>query len=144
MTAATRWPPRTRTTLDYTVNPALIVTEPLPQNDFDGEVGTGTFNTRLLFRPLPKLNAQLFYKLRDRDYDADRDGYLYVRGDGGDQPDSEFTVYNTNHDLTSQTAGVEVDYRLPLRSKLSFGYAYEDSRAQKLRQSKRPRKTVTP
>ena len=112
--------------LDYTVNPALTINEPLPRDNFDGEVATSTFNTRLLFRPLPKLNAKLFYKLRDRDYDIDRDGYRYVRGDGGNQPDSKFTVYNTDHDLTSQTAGVEVDYRLPLRSKLSFGYAYED------------------
>ena len=111
--------------LDYTVNPALVVTEPLPRNDFDGEVGTSTVNTRLLFRPLNKLNAKLFYKLRDRDYDASRDGYLYVRGDGGDQPGSAATVYNTNHDLTAQTAGFEADYRLPLRSKLSFGYEYE-------------------
>jgi MtrB/PioB family decaheme-associated outer membrane protein len=112
--------------LDYTVNPALTVTEPLPDDNFDGEVATSTFNTRLLLRPLAKLNAELFYKVRDRDYDADRNGYLYVRGDGSDQPASPQTVYNTNHDLTSQTAGFEVAYRLPLRSKLSFEYEYED------------------
>jgi MtrB/PioB family decaheme-associated outer membrane protein len=112
--------------LDYTVNTALTVTEPLPRSDFDGEVATSTANVRLLFSPLSKLNAEVFYKLRDRDYDADRDGYLYVRGDGGNQPDSAFTVYNTNHDLTSQIAGFEASYRLPMRSKLSFEYEYED------------------
>jgi MtrB/PioB family decaheme-associated outer membrane protein len=112
--------------LDYTVNPALVVSEPLPQTDYDGEVATGTANARLLFEPLPKLRTELFYKLRDRDYDADREGYLYVRGDGADQPDSAQTVYNTNHDLTEQTSGVEFQYPLPLRSRLSFEYAYED------------------
>ena len=111
---------------DYTVNPALTVTQPLPQDNFDGEVATSTFNARLLMRLTPKLSTDLFYKLRDRDYDADRDGYLYVRGDGGDQPESKFTVYNTNHDLTSQIGGIEASYRLPLRSKLSFEYAYEE------------------
>jgi hypothetical protein len=101
------------------------VTEPVPRNDYNGEVATSTFNTRLLLRPMAKLNAEVFYKLRDRDYDANRDGYLYVRGDSGDQPRSALTVYNTNHDLTSQIAGVEASYRLPLHSKLSFEYEYE-------------------
>ncbi len=111
---------------DYTVNEALLVTVPVPQNDFNGEVATGTGNIRLLLNPMPKLGTEVFYKLRDRDYDADRNGYLYVRGDGSDQPDSPLTVYNTNHDLTSQTAGLEAGYRLPLHSKLSAEYAYEE------------------
>lgn len=111
---------------DYTVNQALLVTEPLPQNDFNGEVATSTGNIRLLLQPMSKLGTEVFYTLRDRDYDADRNGYLYVRGDGSDQPDSPFTVYNTNHDLTSQTAGIEASYRLPLRSRLSAEYAYEE------------------
>jgi MtrB/PioB family decaheme-associated outer membrane protein len=111
--------------LDYSVNQALLVTEPLPASDFDGEVATSTFNTKLLLRPLAKLNAQLFYKIRDRDYDADRNGYRYIRGDGSDQPGQALTVYNTNHDFRSQTTGAELSYRLPLRSKLSFEYAYE-------------------
>jgi MtrB/PioB family decaheme-associated outer membrane protein len=75
---------------------------------------------------MPKLHLDLFYKLRDRDYDAPRDGYRYIRGDGGDQPRSALTVYNTAHDLTSQTAGFEAAYRLPLRSKLSFEYEFEN------------------
>lgn len=111
--------------LDYTVNPALDISEPLPASSFEGEVATTTASARLLFRPLTKLNAEIFYKLRDRDYDADRSGYLYVRGDGSDQPSAALTVYNSNHDLTSQTAGFKANYRLPLRSKLGFEYEYE-------------------
>jgi MtrB/PioB family decaheme-associated outer membrane protein len=111
---------------DYTVNQALVVTVPVPRNDLNGEVATSTGNIRLLLSPLPKLHGEVFYKYRDRDYDIDRDGYLYVRGDGSNQPDSPQTVYNTAHDLTSQTAGVEASYRLPLRSKLGFEYAYEE------------------
>jgi MtrB/PioB family decaheme-associated outer membrane protein len=109
----------------YTINDALVVTVPVPRSDLNGEVATGTGNVRLLWNPLPKLNTEMFYRLRDRDYDNNRDGYLYVRGDGEDQPDSSMTVYDTTHDLTSQTAGAEASYRLPLHSKLSFEYAFE-------------------
>lgn len=112
--------------LDYTANDLLTVTEPLPRSSFDGEVATGTANIRLLMRPMPKLNLEAFYKLRDRDYDTPRDGYRYVRGDGGDQPRSALTIYNTAHDLLSQTAGFEAGYRLPMRSKLSFEYEFEN------------------
>tara|TARA_R110002049_G_scaffold208811_14_gene379337 strand:- start:70 stop:2352 length:2283 start_codon:yes stop_codon:yes gene_type:complete len=110
----------------YTVNDALVVTVPEPRSDFGGDVDTSTAHVRLLWNPLPKLSTEVFYKLRDRDYDIDRDGYLYVRGDGSNQPDAEMTVYNTDHDLTKQTAGAEASYRLPLRSKLSVEYAYEE------------------
>ncbi len=110
----------------YTVNQALLVTVPEPTSDFDGKVGITTGNLRLLLNPLPKLHTELFYKLRDRDYDTDRNGYLYVRGDGSNQPGSAQTVYNTNHDYTSQTGGLEASYRLPLHSKLSVEYAYEE------------------
>ncbi|MCP5129331.1 MAG: MtrB/PioB family decaheme-associated outer membrane protein [Pseudomonadales bacterium] len=111
--------------LDYSVNPALVVDVPVPRNDYGGDVDTSTFNTRLLMNPLAKLNADVFYKYRDRDYNAGRDGYQYIRGDGSNQPGTDWTVYNTNHDYRSQTSGFELGYRLPLRSKLSFEYAYE-------------------
>jgi MtrB/PioB family decaheme-associated outer membrane protein len=112
--------------LNYSVNPALVVNVPVPANDYDGEVKNSTINTRLLMQPMRKLNAELFYKYRNRDYGADRNGYQYIRGDGSNQPGSDFTVYNTNHDYRNETAGFEVGYRLPWRSKLSFEYAYEE------------------
>jgi MtrB/PioB family decaheme-associated outer membrane protein len=106
--------------LDYTVNPALSITDPLPRNDYDGEVAISTFNGALLLRPVPKLNVKAYYKLRERDYDTPRDGYRYVRGDGGDQPRSALTVYNTAQGYLSRTVGMELAYRLPLRSRLKF------------------------
>jgi len=112
--------------LDYTVNPALSITEPLPRNDYDGEVTVSTFNAAMLFRPVPKLNVKAFYKVRERDYDSPRDGYRYVRGDGGDQPRSALTVYNTAQGYLSKTAGMELAYRLPLRSRLKFEFEYEN------------------
>lgn len=112
--------------LDYTVNPALTISDPLPRRNLDAEVATGTVNARLLLQPLRGLNLEGFYRLRDRDYDMPRDGYNYIRGDGSNQRDSRFTVYNTAHDLTSQTVGFEAGYRLPLRSRLTFNYEFEN------------------
>lgn len=109
----------------YTVNPALPLTQSLPRESLDGEVATTTASVKLLLRPMKRLNTQLFYRLRDRDYDAARAGYLYVRGDAYAPADTALTVYNSNYDLTSQTAGFELAYRLPRRSRVRFEYAYE-------------------
>ncbi len=112
--------------LPYSVNDALRVDEPLPRTDLGGELATSTLNTRLLLKPLPKLDAELRYKVLDRDYDNPRDGYRYIRGDGGNQPREALTVYNTAHDYLSQTLGLEVAYRLPWwRSRISFDYDFE-------------------
>ncbi|MEH6584064.1 MAG: MtrB/PioB family decaheme-associated outer membrane protein [Halioglobus sp.] len=112
--------------LDYTVNPALEVSQPLPLNDLGGEVATGTANAKLLLRPLPKLNLEFRYKGMDKDYDAPRAGYQAVPGDGGNQSRSALTVYNTRHDYQSQTFGVEATYRLPLHGKLWLEYDFEN------------------
>ena len=104
--------------LDYTVNPQLTISEPLPRGNLGGEVATTTFNGDLILRPLPKLTAKASYRLRDRDYDKPRDGYRYVPGDGGNQSRPALTVYNTSNDLQSQTAGLELSYRLPKSSRL--------------------------
>lgn len=112
--------------LPYSVNDALRVDEPLPRTDLGGEQATSTLNTRLLLKPLPKLNAELRYKVLDRDYDTPRDGYRYIRGDGTNQPRQALTAYNTGHDHLSQTLGFELAYRLPWwRSRLSFDYDFE-------------------
>ena len=104
--------------LDYTVNQQLNISEPLPRNNLGGEVATTTFKGDLVLRPLPRLTAKASYRLRDRDYDKPRDGYRYVPGDGGDQSRSALTVYNTSNDLQSQTAGLELSYRLPKHNRL--------------------------
>ncbi len=112
--------------LPYSANPVLAVLQPLPRDSFDGEVATTHSRARLQWQPRPKLDVQLSYRLRDRDYSAPRDGYRYIPGDGGDQSRPELTVYNRSHDLRSQTLELEAGYRLPLRGKLSAGYAWEE------------------
>lgn len=109
----------------FTVNPALSQAA-LPRNDLDGEVTIGTVNAALLLRPISRFDVKGYYQARDRDYDTPRDGYRYNRGDAGDAPRESLTVYNTAHDYLSQTLGLDTNLRLPMRSRLSLDYAYEN------------------
>ncbi|QFU76814.1 MtrB/PioB family decaheme-associated outer membrane protein [Halioglobus maricola] len=111
--------------LAYSVNPNAVVTTPLPRESFDGEAQTGTLNAKLWLRPINKLDVELFYKGRERDYDNPRDGYTYIRGDGLSQPRDELTVYNTSHHYQSQIIGLETTWRLPKRTRFTFEYEYE-------------------
>ncbi len=109
----------------YTVNPGLAVDEPVPRSDLNAQVDTTTLGLALVARPMRKLTLEGRYRLDDRNNDSPRDGYLYVRGDGADQPASKFTAYNAPHDTRKQSAAFEGAYRLPGRNKLSLEYAYQ-------------------
>jgi len=111
---------------DYSVNPQLEVSEPVPRTSLDGEVVTSTFNATLKLRPMPRMNLDAKLKIRERDYENPRNGYRYIRGDGSDQPRSALTVYNTSHDYLSQIVGFETGFRLPWRSRLTFDYEFEE------------------
>ena len=111
---------------EYSANPLLSVEQPLPRSSLDGEVATSTFNAKLRLQPIPRMNLDAKVKIRERDYDNPRDGYRYIRGDGSDQPRSALTVYNTSHDYLSQILGFEIGLRLPLRSRLTFDYEFEE------------------
>ena len=113
--------------LDYSVNPNLAVTDPLPRTSFDGQVDTSTFATGLNIRPWRRLELDARYRFENRDNSSPRDGYNYIRGDSSNQPASLMTVYNTTHSRLRQTASLEGHYPLPLRSRLTLGYEFEDT-----------------
>lgn len=109
----------------YTVNPGLVVDTPVPITSLDGKVDTATLGINLIGRPLRKLTLEGRYRLDDRRNDSPRDGYLYVRGDGANQPAPKYTNYNAPHDTRKQTAAIEGAYRLPKRMKLIAEYAFQ-------------------
>jgi len=111
---------------DYTVNRLLAVNQPVPRTSLDATMDTATLNGALLFSATRKLNLEARYRLYDRQNDSPRDGYLYVRGDGGDQPaDTRYSNYNAPHDTRKQRGSLEASYRLPKRNKVILEYAYE-------------------
>lgn len=112
--------------LDYTINPALVITEPLPRNSLDGEINTTVANGGVILRPLNKLNLELKYHYYDRENDSPRDGYLYPPGDSADQPASLLSVYNRPYELTKNRVDLKGSYRLPKQTRLSLAYQYEN------------------
>jgi len=114
------------TFLPFTANPGLTPGAPLPRRDLDGEVDTSTFNIAAHYRPLSKLTLQAKWRFEDRHNDSPRDGYLYVRGDAWAPSDSRFTVYNSPHSRRLNRGELEASYRLPLASRLSASYSYEE------------------
>ena len=111
--------------LAYTMNDALLVPVALPRNSLDGEVNTTTLHTLIRYLASARLTLQAEYRYEDRDNQTPRDGYLYVRGDSGDQPSGEYTVYNRPTSHTKNTFGVEGQYRFPNRTRMTLGYEVE-------------------
>lgn len=111
--------------LDYSANSALMAPQPLPRDSLDGDVTTSQARARLQWRAASRLDLTLGYRLRDRDYGVPRDGYRYLRGDGGDQPGAGLTVYNRRYDLRSQSVELEGAYRPHRRGRLTAGYEHE-------------------
>jgi len=112
--------------LPYTVNSALSVPVDLPRDSLDGKVGTTTLNASLRQLVNSRLTVVAKYRYEDRDNRSPRDGYQYVRGDSGDQPGSEFSIYNRPVSHTKNTLGVESQYRFASRTRLDLGYEYEE------------------
>lgn len=110
---------------DYTINPALFVTQGLPRSDLDAELATTTLMLSAHARATRNLTLEARYRYADRANDSPRDGYLYVRGDGADQPAEKYTAYNAPHDTRKQTIAFEAGYRLPKRTKLLLEYTYD-------------------
>ena len=110
----------------YTVNENLSAPVPVPRDSLDGELESYSLDARVFYRPWRRLNIEGWYHGQERDYDVPRDGYQYVLGDGGSQVGSNLTVYNTSHDYTTNSFGVEGSYPLPWHSKLWLTYEYEE------------------
>lgn len=112
--------------LPYTVNSNLLVAESQPRSSLDGEVVTTTLNARVFHRTSQRLTLRGTYQYEDRDNTSPRDGYLYVRGDSADQPESKFTLYNRPTSRTRNTFGLEANYRFQGRGRLIASYQYEE------------------
>ena len=113
--------------LPYTVNPALLAqAAALPRGKLDGEMDTKVTDARVFWNPWRKLRLEGYWHGEERDWDMPRDGYQYVMADSFVIPDTSGRLYNTAHDYSVNTYGVEGSYPLPLKSKLWLTYEYEE------------------
>lgn len=113
--------------LPYTVNPALLTqAAALPRSNLDSELETLVADARVFWNPWRKLRLEGYWHGEERDWDMPRDGYQYVMADSFVIPDPSGRLYNTAHDYSVNTYGIEGSYPLPLKSKLWLTYEYEE------------------
>lgn len=113
--------------LPFTVNPALLVTTPLPRASLNGKINTTLARINVTARPSPKLNLRVSYKFNDRDNNTPRDVYIYVPGDTANQGDISGSTARINLPYSRKQNLFELDagYRLTGDIRLSAGYDYE-------------------
>lgn len=114
--------------LDFTVNPDLVVTTPLPRASLDGEINTLLANLSVTMRPGPKLNVRTSYRYEDRDNQTPRDIFVVVHNDSDDQGtiDSSDARINVPYSRTQHLFELDAGYRISNDMKLTGGYEYEE------------------
>lgn len=119
---------RTRQTdrlLGYTTNPALSVPQAPPVFKMDEPLTTRSLTMLAYLQPRADLDVDVRYEFEDRDNEADRLPWRYVRGDGRDQPAAQFAVFNTPLNFERERLAITSRLRLPSRSRLSLTYGIE-------------------
>lgn len=115
--------------LPYTVNPALLVTTPLPRGSLDGRIDNTLLSLALTTRPLPKLNLRASYRYDDRDNKTPQAQYLYIGGDSTNQAvtlASDRARTNLPISYKQNQLKLDADYAIMARTKLNAGYDYEE------------------
>lgn len=116
---------QTGSLLPYTSNPALLASTPLPTTRMDAPLVNQQLHLAAYTQPLDRLALNFEYHFRDRDNQGNQYAWQYVRGDGANQPSADLAVYNQPLDETTSEYAVAASLRLPDRSRLQWGYAYE-------------------
>jgi len=94
----------------------------LNQTTFDGDIDYYNFSTALVSNPLAKFDTKLYYRFQKKYNNSNRITYkddpadaAPTRGDNA----KELLSYEHN------TAGIELGYRLPMRTKIDAGYEFD-------------------
>jgi len=88
----------------------------LNRTTFEGDIDYLTFSTAVVSMPLEKLDSKLYYNFVEKDNDSSRISYNLEEGDNF----KELLSYDKH------TAGIDLGYRLPHRTKAYAGYEYEN------------------
>jgi len=111
--------------LPYTIN-ANLTSATNPTNNLGIEVKTLTAKTKLSYRATSKLNFEAFYHYKDRQNNTDRQAFQSVFGDVWAPLDTKYAVYNAPKSNSRNNVELKASYRLPLASKVSLIYGYEE------------------
>lgn len=86
--------------------------------DFDGQIDYTTVSLSLASQPLDKLSSKIYYRYLERENKSSELHY-----DIGDIEDNA-TNSRYQSSFEKDDAGIDLDYRLPLKTKLEGGYEY--------------------
>jgi len=112
--------------LDYTTLPG-VVTTPLPVNALTAALDTNMFNVAVLTKPLARLSLNFSYRFNERDNQASRYAWQYVRGDSAQQSTSDLAIFNRPLSTTKERYKVEGKYRGTDRKRLSIAYERDET-----------------
>lgn len=116
------------TFLPYRVNPALVITTPMPRSSLNGEVITTHADLKLNTKLAHKLNLTAAYKYDRRNNKTPQSQYVYLHNDSANQ-DVLGATDNTRTNLpgssTKQQIDAELDYHVAEHTKLKLGYGYD-------------------
>jgi len=101
---------------EINVNAATIGSDfnTLNQTTFDGDIDYTSLSITLVSMPMERLNSRLYYRYLNKDNNSSRIFYDAEQGDNA----KELLSFEKN------TAGIELGYRLPYRTKVNAGYEY--------------------
>ncbi len=108
----------------YTANPNLAVQESLPANALFSDLATGRLNAEMFTQLNNRASLRFRYRFDERTNEADRIAWQYVRGDGANQPASQFAVFNRPLSHQEDLWTIEGRYRFPDKSRVSVSYDY--------------------
>jgi MtrB/PioB family decaheme-associated outer membrane protein len=114
--------------LPYTVNPALVITTPLPRDSLNGEINTAYVNLRVTSHPWDDVHLRAGYVFDDRDNQTPIALYNYVRTDAENQNTASLgrMRYNLPYSFTTNKVDVEGDYDFTPTTTGTLGYAFEN------------------
>jgi MtrB/PioB family decaheme-associated outer membrane protein len=113
---------------DYTVNPALAITTPLPRSSADARIDTTLATLNLTARPIRKLHLHATVRYEEMDNKTPQATYVYIGGDSTVQaPFGTTNRTRTNLPLSTERfiAKIGGTYEVMPRTKLKFAYDYD-------------------
>ena len=112
---------------DYTVNPALNITTPLPRNSADARVETRHANLVFTTRPMKRMDVRASYIYDQRDNETPINEYAVLRNDSENQISSltsKTIRINQPYGRQQHKFKADVGYRVLPKTKISMGYGY--------------------
>jgi len=110
----------------WSVNPNLIVDEPVPLQSLDAKVKVTMINVRLTSRLARSLGLRVNYRYDDRNNDTPREVYPYIGADSQDQRPYIEGRINLPYSYNRNKGDAIMTWRAARATRLRFGVEYND------------------